>query len=347
MRWDGQQVGVAGAEDVLFPEGTVARTFDTPEFRGLTFYEVCAKSALNAVPPASQVPFRWTVNAYRGCSHACRYCFARKTHEYLDLDSGADFDSRIVVKVNVAEVLRRELQRRSWRGEHVALGTNTDPYQRAEGRYALTRGVLRELVRVRNPFSVLTKSALITRDLDLLTAAADVTSVSAALSVGFLDAEVWRTVEPGTPPPQRRLETVASLRRAGIRTGVLMAPVLPWLTDSPAQLDATVAAIAASGADSVTPLVLHLRPGAREWWMAWLAETHPDLVDRYRGMYAGGSYAPKAYAARISEQVAALARRHGVGRQVRTGWRTGHERALRDGRPREPSPGHDTQLALL
>jgi len=348
VRWDQQQLHPE-RDDGLFPAGTVMRTFDTPDFRGLVFYEVLAKSALNAVPAASQVPFRWTVNAYRGCSHACRYCFARKTHEYLDFDSGADFDSRIVVKVNVAQVLARELRRRSWTGEHVALGTNTDPYQRAEGRYELTRGVVRALTEARNPFSILTKSALITRDLDLLTAAADATSVSAALSVGFVDRDVWRTVEPGTPPPQRRLETVAALRAAGLRTSVLMAPVLPWLTDSPAQLDATVQAIAASGADSVTPLVLHLRPGAREWWMAWLGREHPDLVARYREMYGGGSYAPKAYSARISEQVQALARRHGVGRQVRSGWRTGHERALdqADWDRARPAAHPGSQLSLL
>lgn len=345
MRWDGQRIDAeqeAGTLPLL-PVGAVARTFDTPEFQGMTFYEVQAKSALNSVPAASAVPFRWTVNPYRGCSHACRYCFARKTHEYLDLDSGADFDSKVVVKVNVADVLRRELRKRSWQGEHVALGTNTDPYQRVEGRYALTRQVLEVLTEAHNPFSILTKSALLLRDLDVLTRANEVTDVSAALSVGFVDGEVWRSVEPGTPPPRARLQAVAKLQESGIRTGVLMAPVLPWLTDSPAQLEATVKEIAAAGADYVTPLTLHLRPGAREWWMTWLAQAHPELVPRYQSMYARGSYAPKSYADRISAQVRELAEKHGVGRRVSTRWRTGHEQALR--RSQHATVGD--QLALI
>ena len=334
MRWDAQRIDAGAAEATeaealpLLPRGSVARRFDTPEFRGMTFYEVQAKSALNSVPEASALPFRWTVNPYRGCSHACRYCFARKTHEYLELDSGADFDSKVVVKVNVAQVLRRELQRPSWRGEHVALGTNTDPYQRVEGRYELTRGVVEALRDARNPFSILTKSALVLRDLDILQAAADLTDVSTAMSIGFVDTDMWRAVEPGTPPPRRRLEAVTALRQAGLPCSVLMAPVLPWLTDSPAQLEATVKAVAESGADSITPLTLHLRPGAREWWMQWLRETHPELVSRYTAMYADGSYAPKTYTARITAQVRELAERHGVGRQVSARWRTGHERAL-------------------
>ncbi|RKS77907.1 DNA repair photolyase [Motilibacter peucedani] len=352
MRWDAQRVDAGAVEDAagdgaLLPVGAVTRTFDTPEFRGMTFFEVHARSALNSVPAASAVPFRWTVNPYRGCSHACRYCFARKTHEYLELDSGADFDSKVVVKVNVADVLARELRRPSWRGEHVALGTNTDPYQRVEGRYGLTRQVLERLRDARNPFSILTKSALVLRDLDVLRSAAEVTDVSVALSVGFVDRELWRTVEPGTPPPSRRLEAVAALREAGIPCGVLMAPVLPWLSDSPAQLGATVAAVAEAGADYVTPLALHLRPGAREWYLRWLAEAHPDLVPRYREMYAAGSYAPRDYTARINAQVRELAARHGVGRRVTTTWRTGHERAARHERAALPRTPPAQQLPLL
>src|SRR5512144_1989506 len=183
-----------------YREPAVVRHFDAPECRGLTLHEGPARTALNWVPEASRVPFRWTVNPYRGCSHACVYCFARRTHEYLDLDSGHDFDSQIVVKTNVGEVLRRELHRPSWQREHVAMGTNVDCYQRAEGRYRLMRDVLPALTEVANPFSILTKGALILRDLDLLVEAAEVADVSAALSVGFLDDEVWRRVEPGTPP---------------------------------------------------------------------------------------------------------------------------------------------------
>jgi DNA repair photolyase len=293
----------------------VSRTFDTPEFQGITFHEVTARSALNKVPDASRMPFRWTINAYRGCTMACSYCFARKTHEYLDLDSGHDFDSQIVVKTNVGEVLRRELARPSWQHEHVAMGTNVDCYQRVEGRYRLMRDIIAALTEVANPFSILTKGALILRDLDLLEAAAQVTDVSAALSIGSVDRELRGKVEPGAPPPARRLDVVRQLNEAGVRCGVLMAPILPFLSDSDEQLDATVEAIAAAGAAYVSPIVLHLRPGAREWWQAWLRREHPELLPRYAGLYGDRAYAPKAYQRDVSERVHALADRHKVGKR--------------------------------
>src|SRR3954471_8319921 len=172
MRWENLAIvadePAPGLPAPLFAQGAVVRTFDTPKFRGITFYEVRARSIINKVPEASRVPFRWTINPYRGCTMSCTYCFARKTHEYLDLDSGHDFDSQIVVKTNVAEVLRRELARPSWRGEHVAMGTNVDCYQRAEGRYRLMPDILGALTEVANPFSILTKGALVLRDLPLL-----------------------------------------------------------------------------------------------------------------------------------------------------------------------------------
>ena len=246
MRWDSLRLtdddGTATSGPApLLPRGSVTRRFDTPEFRGITFHEVTARSALNRVPEASRMPFRWTINPYRGCSHACIYCFARKTHEYLDLDSGHDFDSQIVVKTNVGEVLQRELARPSWTGEHIAMGTNVDCYQRAEGRYRLMPDILRALSDVANPFSILTKGALILRDLPLLERAADVADVSAAVSVGCLDEDLWRLVEPGTPPPLRRLDVARTLTASAFRAGVLMAPILPYLTDSDDQLEATVA----------------------------------------------------------------------------------------------------------
>ncbi len=320
MRWDAlrlddEQVAAAtGGPVPLLPRGAVSRTFDTPEFQGMTFHEVTARSALNKVPDASRMPFRWTINPYRGCGMACRYCFARKTHEYLDLDSGHDFDSQIVVKTNVGEVLRRELARPSWQHEHVAMGTNVDCYQRVEGRYRLMRDIIPALTEVANPFSILTKGALILRDLDLLQAAAQVTDVSAALSIGSVDRELRGKVEPGAPPPARRLDVVRQLNDAGIRCGVLMAPILPFLSDSDEQLDATVEAIAAAGAAYVSPIVLHLRPGAREWWQAWLRREHPDLLPRYAELYGERAYAPKAYQRDVSERVHALAARHRVGR---------------------------------
>ncbi len=309
-------------------------------------HEVTARSALNKMPEASRVPFRWTVNPYRGCSHACVYCFARKTHEYLELDSGHDFDSQIVVKTNVGEVLRRELAKPSWRGEHVAMGTNVDCYQRAEGRYRLMPEVLGALRDAANPFSILTKGSLILRDLDLLVSAAEVTDVSAAVSVGFLDEQVWRRAEPGTPRPTRRLEVVHRLIDAGIPTGVLMAPVLPYLSDSDEQLDATVSAIAATGATYISPIVLHLRPGAREWWTAWLRRHHPELVVPYARLYRGGSYADSEYQDDVSARIRALAARHGVGRTSRQRWRTGHERGHVETATEQPAPAA-AQLSLL
>ena len=297
----------------LFERGAVARTFDTPGFRGMTFFEVHARSVINRVPEASRVPFRWTINPYRGCSHSCVYCFARQSHTYLDLDAGHDFDSKIVVKVNAPARVRAELAAPRWRGEHIAMGTNVDCYQRAEGRYRLMPGILTALRDAANPFSILTKGTLILRDADLLAEAADVTDVGLAFSVGCTDEDLWRTLEPGTPSPLRRLEACASLSGRGLGCAVLMGPVVPFLSDSPAQLAATVREIAQAGASSVTPIVLHLRPGAREWFFRWLGEHHPELAGRYRGLYGRGAYAPKAYQQRVSEQVREMARTYQVG----------------------------------
>ncbi|WP_431783566.1 Rv2578c family radical SAM protein [Streptomyces chumphonensis] len=311
MRWE--HLGGDGSAALFDTDAVVTRTVDTPEFRGVTFHEVRARSILNRVPGASRMPFDWTVNPYRGCTHACVYCFARRTHSYLDLDTGRDFDSQIVVKTNAPELLRRELASARWRGEHIAMGTNVDCYQRAEGRYRLMPGILTALRDFANPFSLLTKGTLILRDLDLLRSAAAVTEVGVAVSVGFTDEELWRTVEPGTPAPERRLDVVRTLSGHGIGVGVLMAPVIPFLGDSPAQLRATVRAVAAAGATSVTPLTLHLRPGAREWFTAWLARHHPRLVRPYENLYADGPYAPTWYQRRITGQVHELAAEYGIG----------------------------------
>jgi DNA repair photolyase len=240
-------------------------------------------------------------------------CFARNTHTYLDLDAGHDFDSKVVVKVNAPELLRKKLASASWAGEHIAMGTNVDCYQRAEGKYQLMRGIISALRDAANPFSILTKGTLILRDLDLLTAAAQVTDVGLNVSAGFIDKELWRTLEPGTPSPERRLDTCKALTDAGLSCGVLMGPIVPFLSDSPEQLDAAVRRIAASGAVHVTPIVLHLRPGTREWYLQWLNEHHPELVRRYLRFYGRGAYAPKAYQAEITGRVRELAIRYGVG----------------------------------
>src|SRR6202522_2504568 len=298
----------------LIERNAVVRTFDTPGFRGMTFYEVQAKSLVSKVPSASKVPFTFTINPYRGCQHACTYCFARNTHTYLDLDAGQDFNSKVIVKVNAPELLRAKLSRRGWAGEHIAMGTNVDCYQRAEGRYELMRGIIAALRDAHNPFSILTKGTLILRDLDLLLEAADVTDVGLNVSAGFVDADLWRAIEPGTPAPQRRLDACAALNDAGLRCGVLMGPIVPYLSDSPAQLEAAVRQAAAAGAAHVTPIVLHLRPGAREWFLRWLGEAHPALVPRYTELYGRGAYARKDYQARITAEVRELADRYGVGR---------------------------------
>jgi DNA repair photolyase len=321
MRWDNLRLD-STESDLPGPGGTlpliernaVVRTFDTPGFRGMTFYEVQAKSIVSEVPKSSRMMFRWTINPYRGCQHQCVYCFARNTHTYLDLDAGRDFDTKVVVKVNAPELLRAKLASPGWAGEHIAMGTNVDCYQRAEGRYKLMRGIVGALRDAANPFSILTKGTLILRDLDLLLSAAEVTSVGLNVSAGFLDEDLWRAIEPGTPAPRRRLDVCAAFGDAGLRCGVLMGPIVPFLSDSPSQLAAAVRQAAAAGAAHVTPIVLHLRPGSREWFLGWLREAHPELVPRYAELYGRGAYARKEYQARITGTVRELAEKYGVGR---------------------------------
>ena len=343
MRWENltaNEPGASAARAVpplpLALPGAVARTFDTPGFAGMTFYEVQARSIINRVPAASRMHFNWTINPYRGCTHACVYCFARKTHTYLDLDAGQDFDTRVVVKVNAGTLLRRELSAPRWSREHIAMGTNVDCYQRAEGRYRLMRDILAALRDFANPFSILTKGTLILRDLDLLRQAAEVTRVGLSLSIGSIDETLWRAAEPGTPSPRRRLDVLRQLSDAGFGVGVLVAPILPGLSDSDESIDATVAALAAAGAAGATPIPLHLRPGAREWYLAWLRRTRPDLVSRYRELYQGGSYADKAYQEDVCARVRAAAERHGIVQRA--------TRALPEPEPPSPEP---VQLTLL
>src|SRR5450432_3360798 len=244
MRWESQgidsDVSPSASAQTLFARPAVVRTFDSPQFAGMTFFEVHAKSILNKVPGASRLPFGWTINPYRGCSHACVYCFARNTHTYLDLDAGKDFDSQIIVKVNVAEVLERELAKPSWGHHPVALGTNTDPYQRAEGRYRLMPGIIGALAASGTPFSVLTKGSLLRRDLPLLQEAAEHVPVDLSMSIAVYDDELQQSVEPGTPSTAARLATVKAARDAGLPCAVFLMPVLPFLTDSRAHLEAAL-----------------------------------------------------------------------------------------------------------
>jgi len=294
------------------------RSIRTPQFDGITFHEVLCKSAINKIPDGAMLPFSYTVNGYRGCSHACRYCFARPTHEYLEFDPGKDFDTEIVVKTNVADVLRRELHRSSWQRDTIALGTNTDPYQRAEGRYALMPGIIGALADSGTPFSILTKGTLLRRDLPLLSTASATVPISLAVSLAVADPEVHRGVEPGAPSPQARLALIRSIRDAGFDCHVMVAPVLPYLTDSVEHLDTLLGAIADAGATSVTVFGLHLRGSTRGWFMSWLAGSHPELVGRYRDLYRRGAYLPASYRERLTRRAAKLISKHGLGSDKRS-----------------------------
>jgi DNA repair photolyase len=269
-------------------------------------------------------------------------CFARPSHTYLNFDAGRDFETQIVVKVNAAEVLRRELRRPSWSGAHVAMGTNTDPYQRCEGRYRLTRGVLEVLRDHANPCSILTKSPLLLRDLDLFVELAATAGFTANLSIGTLDEEVWRRSEPGTPHPKARMAAVKQLVKAGVPCGILMAPILPGISDRPEQLQAVVRAAADAGASHLTPITLHLRRGVKEEFMPWLERAYPELVPDYRRLYRGAN-APKAVGAAIGEQVRAAKRRHRAF-DPRPDPPTGRRLPAAPPPPPEPEPA--TQLSL-
>ncbi|MHA6625508.1 Rv2578c family radical SAM protein [Pseudonocardia sichuanensis] len=488
MRWTGQQVRADGVGDEPALPGLrgLLRSIRTPEFAGTVFHEVEARSALNEVRGPSPLPFRWTINPYRGCSHACTYCldpstlvlmadgrrkpirelvvgdeiigtrvrgsyrrsvgtrvlatwstrkrayrvtcedgteivasgdhrfltdrgwrhvarqepgepqrpylttddrlaglgpgdaitepdprrvvdvadlgheqemidittgtgdfiangvvshncFARNTHTYLDLDAGHDFDSQIVVKVNVARVLEKELRSRRWQREPVAMGTNTDPYQRAEGRYRLMPGIIDALARSGTPLSVLTKGTVLTRDLPLLASAAHDVPVGLGVSIALLDRELQRLLEPGTPSPDARLDLVRRITDAGLPCGVMVAPVLPLLTDSAEALDALLSRIAAAGAAGATVLALHLRTGTRQWFLAWLARERPELVGAYERLYRRGAYVDPAYRRALAERVAPLLRRHGLAGGLPT---------VRPAAPTPPPPGGE-QLSLL
>lgn len=270
-------------------------------------YFIECRSALNRIR-APGLSFRWSLNPYRGCQHACVY---RGTHEYLGYDAGRDFERRVVVKVNVAEALRRDLARPSWRRETVAIGTACDPYQQAEMKYRLTRRCLDVMLEFANPVSLATKSPAVTADLDLLQALSAVADVRVAFSVSTLDLDVWRRIEPETANPWKRLEAMASLARAGVRTGVLLAPILPGITDAPESLEAVVRAAADHGASFIGDVVLHLKPGSREWFMPFLREAYPHLQERYWRFYRG-PYAPRTYTSEVHDVVRGLKERFGM-----------------------------------
>ena len=484
-----------------YRDDAVVRRFDAPEALETRFYEVRAKSVLNRVPEQSRMPFRWSINVYRGCTHACTYCmsgdtrvlmadgrtkalqdiedgdqiygtsrtgvhrkyeittvldkwsslrrayeitlgdgtvlvtsgdhrflsqrgwkhvtdtdagplkrphltvglkllgigsgtirpliagrrlwtrsdlcvasirplgvvmrmydittgtgdfiangvvshncFARPTHKYLGFDAGRDFEKEIVVKVNAPEVLRMELARPSWKREHVALGTNTDPYQWVEGRYKLMVGIWEALRDAANPCSVLTKSPLLLRDLELMLELAARTSFSACLSIPTLEEKAWRATEPHTPHPRARLEAVAELNRAGIPTGVLVAPLMPGINDSPRQVEELLDRATEAGATSIGGIGLHLRGEVRDVFMGWLRESRPDLVPRYERLYRRGAYAPREE----RERLAKLVRRRGIPSGFRpTARGTGHGAAMSGDAASGESPPTATRRAAV
>ncbi|MDE3156750.1 MAG: radical SAM protein [Acidobacteriota bacterium] len=297
-----------------------------------TYQEVRCRSALNKV---DGMPFfRWTLNPYRGCTHACHYCFARRYHTQFELNSGDHFASVILVKTNLVDVLRRELDRPSWTRELVALGTATDPYQPIEGHYRLTRGALEALRDSATPVGIVTKGPMAVRDRDLFLDINGRSRCTVYFSVPTVDEEAWRRLEPGTAPPLQRLRAVRELVDAGVNAGVLIAPIVPGLTSQPAKLERTVKAIADHGARFVGAMVLHLEAGTRAHFMSFLQQEYPTLVPRYERLYAG-KYASKPYVAEVQGVIGLLQERYGVRRGSS---RTGEEEASVPGPALPPEP---------
>jgi DNA repair photolyase len=280
-----------------------------------SYQEIRCRSALNRV---EGMPFRWTLNPYRGCTHGCHYCFARRYQHQLELGAGDDFASVIFVKTNFVEVLRRELARPSWTGEQAALGTATDPYQPIEGRYALTRGALEACRDAATPVGIVTKGPMVVRDIDVLQDLAARTTCSVYLSVPSLDDDAWRRLEPGTAPPLQRLRAVRALTDAGIHCGVLMAPLVPGVTTRASLVEATLKAAADHGARSVGAMVLHLEGATRTHFLRVLAHEYPHLVPGYERLFTG-KYAPAAYTDEVQHMVGLLKAKYGVAARRRSG----------------------------
>jgi DNA repair photolyase len=277
---------------------------------GAEVQEIHCKTLLNRIDAPSS-PFRWTMNPYRGCRHACRYCYARPTHEYWGLDAGREFEQRVFAKVNAPEVLRQELRKPSWRGEPIAIGTASDPYEPAESQYRLTRRILEVLRDHRNPASITTKGTLVKRDVDVLRELDLEASVQVSFSVGSIDDQVWRETEPGAPGPMARLEAMQFLVENGINAGVSMAPILPGISDSPESIEAVVEAAAAHGAQFLSANLLFLKPGSKEWFMPLIKEAYPHLIPGYSRIYRQ-TYAPREYTSRVLRVVDEARRRWGL-----------------------------------
>ena len=279
------------------------------------YFEIVSKSDLNRV---QHMGFNWSLNPYQGCFHSCVYCFARAHAKLAERDPGAGFSGRVGVKVNVPDLLRQELSRRSWKRETVAFGTATDPYQPIEGRYRITRRCLEAFRDYRTPIGLITKGTMVVRDIDVLLELSRRAKTTVAFSIPTIDEEVWARTEPGTPPPAKRLKVLKTLVDAGIEAGVGMAPILPGLSDSARQLEGTVAAAAEAGACFLWANIVYLKPGTKEHFMEFLGRDYPQLLASYRGMFPG-AYAPSAVKAPVVQRVDEFRRRYGVG--DRRGWR--------------------------
>ncbi|NUR74855.1 MAG: radical SAM protein [Thermoleophilia bacterium] len=293
------------------------------------YREEPCKAALNRV---KGMPFEWSLNPYMGCVHRCTFCYVRAFERRADRPSDDRYGTSIRVKVNVAERLRAELARKSWRGDPVAIGAATDPYQPAEGRYKLTRACLAALRDASNPFSIITRGPMIVRDVDVLAEASRRAEVSVTFSVPTVDDDVWRTTEPGTAPPRQRLRALGLLVDAGVRASVGMAPLLPGLSDHPRSMERVVVAAREAGACGIWANLLYLRPGTREHFLACLERDWPELLPDYERLYADGAYLPRAEAEPARKEVRRLAQEHGI-RDRRT-------------EPLRPK-GRDEQLSLL
>ena len=269
---------------------------------GADVQEIYCKTLLNKID-VPRFPFRWTLNPYRGCRHACTYCYARPTHEFLGQDPGRDFETRVFAKVNAAEVLRRELKRPSWRRASIAIGTASDPYEPAEAEYKITRDILHVLRDFRNPVSITTKGILVRRDADILAELTGFADVHVNFSVGTINEKTWKIMEPGTPNPFARLEAMQYLVENGVSAGVMMAPLLPGISDDEANIQEVVSAAHSYKAENLGANVLFLKPGSKEWFMPMLKEAYPHLDSGYNRLYGNKTYAPEQYTKIVLETV--------------------------------------------
>jgi DNA repair photolyase len=285
--------------------------------------EIACKSLINRV---EGMPFAWSINPYRGCRHACVYCYARPTHEYLGLNGADEFEEIIFAKVNGPQLARTELARRSWKGESVAIGTATDPYQQAETRYRLTRGILEAFRDFRNPLSITTKSPLVLRDIDILAELATHADVIVHLTITTMDDEIWRLIEPTTPKPWKRIQALRVLHERGIRTGVSLSPILPGLTDDRAHLETVVSEAVKAGVDCVWGAPVRLAPGVKDYYFDFIKREYPQLAGRYRALYQH-TYATAEYTATITATLDEIRRAHGL---------VGDRPALRKSPPESP-----------